>query len=66
MDFVLTGTGQDPVLRVMGVYDEIYRRENGRWRIARMELTFLWNSDVGRIRAGEERKLEWHAEGAAR
>ena len=64
MDFVLTGTSTDPVLRVMGVYDEIYRRENGRWRIARMELTFLWNSDVGRIRPGEERKLEWHADAA--
>jgi hypothetical protein len=29
-----------------------------------MDLTFLWNSDVGRIRPGEERKLDWHADAA--
>jgi ketosteroid isomerase-like protein len=64
LDFVLTGTAEEPVLRVMGVYDERYRREDGRWKIASMDLTFLWNSDVGRIRPGEERKLEWHADAA--
>jgi ketosteroid isomerase-like protein len=64
LDCVLTGGSQDPVVRVMGVYDERYRRENGRWKISRMDLTFLWNSDVGRIRPGEERKLEWHADAA--
>lgn len=65
LDFVLTGAADEPVLRVMGVYDERYRREHGRWRIAHMHLTFLWNSDVGRIRPGEERKLEWHADAAS-
>jgi ketosteroid isomerase-like protein len=64
MDFVLTGAGADPVLRVLGVYHDRYRREATGWRIARTELTFLWNSDVGRIRPGEERKLEWHADAA--
>jgi len=48
----MTGGADEPVLRVMGVYDERYRREDGRWKISRMDLTFLWNSDVGRIRAG--------------
>jgi ketosteroid isomerase-like protein len=65
LDFVLTGAADEPVLRVMGVYDERYRREDARWRIAHMHLTFLWNSDVGRIRPGEERKLEWHADAAS-
>jgi hypothetical protein len=37
----------------------------GAWKIAHMQLTFLWNSDVGRIRPGQERKLDWHADAAA-
>ena len=62
IDCVLTGGAAEPIVRVMGVYDERYRREDGRWRIAHTDLTFLWNSDVGRIRPGHERKLEWHAD----
>jgi SnoaL-like domain len=65
LDFVLAGGADEPVLRVMGVYDERYRREDGPWKIAHMHLAFLWNSDVGRIRPGEERKLEWHADAVA-
>lgn len=62
IDTVLTGTGDEPVIRVLGVYDDTFRREDGTWKIARADLKFLWNSDVGRIKPGEERKLEWHAD----
>jgi ketosteroid isomerase-like protein len=65
LDTVLTGGPGEPTIRVCGIYDETYRRDNGRWRIARTHITFLWNSDVGRIQPGEERKLEWHADANA-
>ena len=60
IDMVVSGGPTEPVIRVAGVYDELYRRENGRWRIAETSLRFLWNSDVGRIEVGKERKLNWH------
>jgi ketosteroid isomerase-like protein len=62
LDTVLTGAPGEPSIRVCGVYYERYRREGGRWLIAHSHLKFLWNSDVGRILPGEERKLEWHAD----
>ena len=61
LDFALTGGPELPALRATGVYDERYRREDGRWRIAFTKLTLLWNSDVGRMRPGEAVKLEFHA-----
>lgn len=64
LDHVLTGAGSEPALRVCGVYDDEYRREEGGWKISRVDLRFIWNSDVGRIVPGQERKLEWHADKA--
>jgi len=64
LDCVLTGGPDEPVIRVAGVYNEHYRREHGQWQITETDLRFLWNSDVGRIRPGAERKLEWHPDAA--
>jgi len=36
-------------LQIVGLYDEIYRRVDGEWRIHRLHLKFLWSSHVGQI-----------------
>jgi len=41
-------SGEEP-LKIVGVYHERYRREQGRWLIARSEIEFLWSADRGRI-----------------
>jgi ketosteroid isomerase-like protein len=38
-----------PPLQIVGLYDEIYRRVDGEWRIHRLHLKFLWSSHLGHI-----------------
>jgi ketosteroid isomerase-like protein len=62
LDHVLTRGPGVPPNGVLGVYHARYRRDNGRWRIAELDLSFLWNADVGRIQPGKEVKLAFHAD----
>jgi len=36
-------------LQIMGIYDEDYRRVDGDWKMARMDLKFLWSEHLGKI-----------------
>ena len=48
LDCVLRESNENP-LKVIGIYDEDYRREPEGWRIARLTLKFLWSAEQGRI-----------------
>jgi hypothetical protein len=39
--------GQDNPLKVLGVYDETYRRVDGTWRMSSMTLRFKWARTSG-------------------
>jgi SnoaL-like domain len=43
------GSGDENPLKIVGIYDEEYRKVDGVWKIARLELKFLWSADVGRV-----------------
>jgi ketosteroid isomerase-like protein len=62
LDFVLTGGPGELPFRVAGVYQDRYRKVDGRWLIAFTHLDFLWNSEVGRMAPDAARKLNWHAD----
>jgi SnoaL-like domain len=42
--------GRQNPLRVLGVYDEEYRRVDGVWKMKRLTLRFKWSDDTGRVR----------------
>jgi SnoaL-like domain len=42
MDWVTTKPANESPLLWLGVYDEEYRKVDGRWKIARTSLQFLW------------------------
>jgi SnoaL-like domain len=60
LDFVLTRDAGVMPNGVLGVYHDEFRKQGGRWRFSSIDLTFVWNSDVGRLRPGEEVKLDFH------
>jgi hypothetical protein len=37
-----TRPGAETPLSLFGVYDDVYRKVNGQWRIARTRIDFLW------------------------
>jgi ketosteroid isomerase-like protein len=42
--------GDDPSpLKVIGIYNDKYRKVNGRWFFSELRLEFLWSADQGRI-----------------
>jgi hypothetical protein len=48
LDFVL-GAGDENPLRLLGIYDEDFRKEDGRWRISRSRIDFLWSVNGGKV-----------------
>lgn len=36
-------------LRVLGVYDETYRRVDGTWKMSSLTLRFKWSDEVGHV-----------------
>ena len=48
LDCTTHGKGQSP-LRVMGIYDETYRRVDGAWKMSSMTLRFTWSDEVGHV-----------------
>lgn len=47
LDILVKGEGNP--LTLLGIYDEDYRREDGRWRISRSRIDFLWTAKGGRV-----------------
>jgi hypothetical protein len=48
LDCTTLEPGMNP-LRVLGVYDETYRRVDGVWKMSSMTLRFKWSDDVGQV-----------------
>ena len=48
LDFVL-GAGDENPLRLFGIYDEDFRKDDGRWRISRSRIDFLWSVNGGKV-----------------
>lgn len=44
--------GHAQPVRILGRYDDTYRRENGRWRIARTSIDLLWLAESGAAAQG--------------
>lgn len=42
LDFLLTRQPDEQPLLWLGIYEDRYRKEHGRWRISHMRLEFLW------------------------
>lgn len=42
LDFSLTGPPDQNPLTLMGVYDDLYRKINGEWKIERTYIDFIW------------------------
>jgi hypothetical protein len=47
LDCVTHGHGNP--LKVLGIYDETYRRVDGRWFMSSMTLRFKWSEEVGHV-----------------
>ena len=47
LDCVTHGHGNP--LKVLGIYDETYRRVDGQWRMSSMTLRFKWSEEVGHV-----------------
>ncbi len=60
LDAVLTRPVGETTNAVFGVYHDEFRRVDGRWKIAKADLSFLWNNELGRMSPGEAKKLDWH------
>jgi SnoaL-like domain len=39
----------EPPLRVLGVYDETYRRVDGAWKMSSLTLRFKWSENTGHV-----------------
>jgi hypothetical protein len=48
LDLSTVGAHTEP-MRVLGIYDETYRREAGGWKMSSMTLRFKWSEDVGHV-----------------
>jgi hypothetical protein len=48
LDCTAIEPGMNP-LRVLGVYDETYRRVDSVWKMSSMTLRFKWSDDVGHV-----------------
>jgi ketosteroid isomerase-like protein len=49
---IVMGAGDENPLRLLGIYDEDFRKEaDGRWRISRSRIDFLWTANTGRVPA---------------
>lgn len=44
------GAGDANPLQLLGIYDEDFRKEGGRWRISRSRIDFLWSVNGGRVK----------------
>jgi ketosteroid isomerase-like protein len=49
---IVMGAGDENPLRLLGIYDEDFRREGGTWRISRSRIDFLWTANGGKVPAG--------------
>jgi hypothetical protein len=50
-------------LKVLGVYDETYRRVDGTWRMSSMTLRFEWGENVGHVTPDNPMRILPRAEG---
>ncbi len=49
---IVMGAGNENPLRLLGIYDEDFRKVDGRWLISRSRIDFLWTADAGKVGAG--------------
>lgn len=49
---IVMGAGNENPLRLLGIYDEDFRRVDGRWLISRSRIDFLWTADAGKVGQG--------------
>src|SRR3954451_6847766 len=54
---------QENALKVLGVYDETYRRVDGTWRMSSMTLRFNWGENVGHVTPDNPMRILPRAEG---
>lgn len=54
LDHILASSGGP--LKMIGAYNDEYRRVNGDWKISRTRLDFFWSADAGRIK-GEMKQM---------
>jgi ketosteroid isomerase-like protein len=64
LDFVLDTKASGNPLKMLGVYDDEYRREEGTWKISGIKLTFYWASHVGPTGGKLTSQLDWNAQGS--
>jgi ketosteroid isomerase-like protein len=50
IDITMGPADRNP-LRLLGIYDEDYRRVGAEWKCSRSRIDFLWNADQGKIGA---------------
>ena len=48
---IVMGDGDVNPLRLLGIYDEDFRKEGGQWKISRSRIDFLWTADAGKVGA---------------
>lgn len=58
LDHILGPKDTSP-LRIIGAYNDEFRRVGGDWKISRTRIDFLWSTEDGRIKGAMEQKVSW-------
>ena len=53
LDHILGPAGESP-LKIIGTYNDEFRRVDGQWKISRTRIDFVWSSETGRIKGKME------------